>query len=183
MIGINIIKTNKPDIKSHQRGCYFKRKKNVIRKVLISNIIFYYINLCVKRQFATCFRCIVTVSFLIYLCILTSHTIFIQSDARVQWSKEYCFIFNLYFFDHCIVLCFFCRQLHTLVLRFTASAYSLWNRQFFLIYGENENKLEILNSFTHIALVLISACMTIDYCYLQTPTHSDISVFSRSYGS
>jgi hypothetical protein len=40
---------------------------------------------------------------------------------------------------------------------------SLWNRQSFLIYGENEHRLEILNSFIHIALVLISACMTIDY--------------------
>jgi hypothetical protein len=61
------------------------------------------------------------------------------------------------------------------VLFLSAIAYYIWNRQSFLIYGENENKLEIYNSFTHIALMLISACMTID---INT---SNISIIFQVY--
>jgi hypothetical protein len=71
------------------------------------NIIKIYINLCVKGQFATFCRCIVTVSFLIYLCILTSHTRFSYKVMLVSSGARSIALFSIYIFSTIALFCAF----------------------------------------------------------------------------
>ena len=98
MIGINIIKTNKPDIKSHQKGCYFKRKKYVIRKVLISNIIFYFyfILICVLNVNLQHFVAVSLPLVFLFICAYWRHTQFSYKVMLVSSGAKSIRIFRIY---------------------------------------------------------------------------------------
>ena len=114
MIGINIIKINKPDIKSHQRGCYFKRKKNVFRKVLISSIVFFILLCVLNVNLQHVFAVSLPLVFL-FICVYWRHT----HDFHTKWCS--CLV------EQGVLLYFqsiFFRPLHCFVLFLSAIAHA-----------------------------------------------------------
>ena len=104
-------------MKSHQRGCYFKRRKNVIRKVLISNIIFFILICVLNVNLQHVFAVSLPLVFL-FICVYWRHTQFSYKVMLVSSGARSIALFSIYIFSSIALFCAFSVALRHLLTPF-----------------------------------------------------------------